>query len=295
MTVLDGGMGQELIRRSSRSPTPMWSARVMLETPELVQELHADFIRSGASVITINAYAATPERLAQHSKADYFEPLQSAAMDVAWQAREQCGNEEVRIAGCLPPLVASYHPEAGFDYDTSLGVYQRIVALQAPRVDLILCETMASITEARAAALAAKQSGLPVWSALTLDDENPDCLRSGEPWQLAVEALEALGVDAVLINCSKPETIAAVWSEFKAVNQLPVGAYANAFTSIDALNPGGVVSALHARTDLGPEAYADVVEQWVNAGATIVGGCCEVGPAHIASICERLDAMGYVR
>lgn len=295
VTVLDGSMGQELIRRSGKSPTPMWSAQVMLDMPELVQCLHADFIRAGARILTINAYSATPERLARDSMSDYFKPLQRAAIKAAKDAREQCAVESVQIAGCLPPLVASYHPEAGFDFKKSLRLYQQIVEQQACDVDLILCETMASVTEATAAATAAKQSGLPVWIGLTLDDENPAYLRSGEPWQLAVDALETIGVDAVLINCSKPETISAVWHEFKALNQKPAGAYANGFTSIDALNPGGVVSSLFARQDLGPEAYADVALDWIAGGATIIGGCCEVGPEHIACLCDRLDALGYAR
>ena len=62
VTLTDGGMGQELLRRSKTPPTPLWSARVLIDEPALVRDLHADFIRAGARVITINSYAATPER-----------------------------------------------------------------------------------------------------------------------------------------------------------------------------------------------------------------------------------------
>ena len=61
----DGGMGQELVRRSKSEPTPLWSARVLIDEPDLVRDLHAEFIRAGARVITINTYSATPERLAR--------------------------------------------------------------------------------------------------------------------------------------------------------------------------------------------------------------------------------------
>ena len=288
-------MGQELMRRSGKSPTPMWSAQVMLDAPDLVQGLHADFIRAGANVITINAYSATPERLARDATVDYFEPLQRSSINAAIQARDECGIESVRVAGCLPPLVGSYHPEAGLSYEKTLRTYQSIVSLQAPHVDLILCETMASVSEAELSATAAKESGLPVWMGLTLDDEDPACLRSGEPWQLAVEALERIGVDAILINCSKPETISAIWGDFKMLSPMPVGAYANGFTSIDALSPGGTVRSLQAREDLGPDAYADVALEWVAGGAAIIGGCCEVGPEHIACLSNRLDTLGYQR
>ncbi|RVA49933.1 homocysteine S-methyltransferase family protein, partial [Mesorhizobium sp. M7A.F.Ca.CA.004.09.1.2] len=72
----DGGMGQELVRRSKSEPTPLWSARVLIDEPDLVRDLHAEFIRAGARVITINTYSATPERLAREGAEDLFKPLQ---------------------------------------------------------------------------------------------------------------------------------------------------------------------------------------------------------------------------
>jgi S-methylmethionine-dependent homocysteine/selenocysteine methylase len=73
-----------------------------------------------------------------------------------------------------------------------------------------------------------------------------------------------------------------------AARNLTFGAYANGFTSITALQPGGTVDSLKARTDLGPSAYADFAQSWAELGATIIGGCCEVGPAHIAELRTRL-------
>ena len=75
---------------------------------------------------------------------------------------------------------------------------------------------------------------------------------------------------------------------------MPYGGYANAFTSVDALEPGGTVDVLEARKDLDPAAYAEHALGWVRQGATIVGGCCEVGPAHIKALAEKLSAEGYV-
>ena len=74
---------------------------------------------------------------------------------------------------------------------------------------------------------------------------------------------------------------------------IPFGAYANGFVSIAALQPGGTVEALKGRDDLDPARYADHALHWVASGATIVGGCCEIGPAHIAELKRRLGAEGY--
>jgi len=110
ITIIDGGMGQELYRRSGKPASPLWSAQVMLDTPGLVIVLHREFIEAGAQIITLNSYAATPERLTRDADISSFEPLQKAALKAAHAARDQAGLP-VRIAGCLPPLVASYHPE----------------------------------------------------------------------------------------------------------------------------------------------------------------------------------------
>lgn len=289
VTLLDGGMGQELVRRSGKNPSPMWSAQIMLDTPEIVEQLHLDFIKAGSTVITLNTYTATPERLAKHSQGDRFDALQAAAGAVALRARKSSGLENVRISGCLPPLVASYHPELAPSKALSLEHYRRIVAAQSPYVDFFICETMASEAEAVYATTAALESGKPVWVALTLDDDKAECLRGGEPWQKAADTVQRLGVDAVLLNCSRPETISKIWDEFVASCDLPVGAYANGFSDVTALKPGGTVDSLKARLDLGPEAYAQFAMDWVARGATLIGGCCEVGPAHIAHLNQALS------
>ncbi len=292
IVLTDGGMGQELIRRSGKEPTPMWSARVLLDEPDLVRELHADFISAGARTITINTYSATPERLERDGQSDWFKPLQQRGCELALAAREESGIEGVRIAGCLPPILASYRPDVAPDYETCLSLYRQVVEQQAAHVDFFLCETLASVKEIRAAATAAKESGKPVWVGMTVKDDGSAMLRGGETLADAHAVLDEIGVEVRLLNCSKPEAISASWGEFsKAAG--PLGAYANGFTAIDNLKPGGTVKSISARHDLGPEQYAGFVLQWVNDGAAIVGGCCEVGPEHIAFLRQALEERGY--
>ena len=289
--LLDGGMGQELIARSSQPASPLWSAKVLLDEPQLVAAVHRDYIDAGATLLTLNTYAVTPQRLAAQGREELFETLQAQACDILTHARDESGRD-VAIAGCLPPLVASYHPEVSPTYDAALAAYRRIVAAQAAHVDLFLGETLASAAEASAAARAALETELPVWISLTISDDDSITLRDGEPLTEGVVALRELGVDARLLNCSRPEAITAAWDAFAGGGGV-TGAYANGFTSIDGLKPGGTVDALEARRDLSPEAYADFAMSWVERGASIVGGCCEVGPAHIRRLRERLEAAGH--
>jgi S-methylmethionine-dependent homocysteine/selenocysteine methylase len=291
IVLLDGGMGQELAQRSSRSLSPLWSAQVMLDEPHLVTAVHRDFIEAGAQVITVNSYSATPQRLARDGDPGLFEPLHAAALSAARTAREESGRN-VRIAGCLPPLVASFHPDSVPDDATCLRDYRRIVAAQAEGVDHFLCETMSLAREARAATIAAAESHRPVWVAFTVDDEDGTRLRSGEPLAEAAREVMAVGAERVLVNCSVPERVTTGMGELAGLG-MPFGGYANAFISVAPLHPGGTVDALESRTDLDPAAYAEHALTWVEQGATLVGGCCEVGPAHIAALGERLTARGY--
>lgn len=291
IVLLDGGMGQALALRSRRPVSPLWSAQVMLDEPQLVTALHRDFIMAGARVITVNSYSATPQRLARDGDPGLFEPLHAAALSAAQKARDESGRE-VNIAGCLPPLVASFHPDSVPGDATCLRDYRRIVALQATGVDLFLCETMSLAREARCATIAAAESGLPVWVAFTVDDEDGTRLRSGEPLVEAAREVVAAGAERVLVNCSVPEMVTAAMGELAGLG-VPFGGYANAFTSVAPLQPGGTVDSLSSRTDLGPDGYAAHALKWVELGATIVGGCCEVGPEHIATLAERLSAEGY--
>ncbi len=291
IVLLDGGVGQELYRRSTRPAAPLWSVQVMMDEPELVEAVHRDFIAAGARIVTLNTYTATPHRLAREGKPEMFEALHRAAAAAAAAARDSSG-EDVRLAGCLPPLVGSYRPDLTPPEEACLADYRRIVAAQADHVDLFLCETMLSAAEARAATTAAHESGRPVWTALSVDDGDGTRLRSGEAVADGARAAIDAGAEAVLINCSSPEAVTQALPALAATGA-PFGAYANGFVSVGALQPGGTVEVLEARDDLDPARYAGHAMGWVAAGAAIVGGCCEIGPAHIAALGRQLTAEGH--
>lgn len=285
-------MGQELVRRSQAPASAMWSARVMLDEAHLVEQVHREYIQAGATVITLNAYAATPQRLARDGDPALFEPLQEAACAAARRARADAATPGVAIAGCLPPLVASYHADQVPTYEECLASYRRIVAAQRDTVDLFLCETLSAIVEVEAAACAAAESGLPCWVSMTVDEQDGTRLRSGQSLAAAAAAALDAGAAAVLVNCSMPEAITRSVPVLVATGAA-AGAYANGFTDAAALAPGGKAVELEARTDLSPEVYARQALHWVGDGAAIVGGCCEVGPAHIASLHTALQAAGH--
>ena len=289
--LLDGGMGQELIKNSKSDPHPLWSTYVMLEEPDLVRKAHVDFIEAGASVITLNTYSTTPERLEANDLLDKFSFFQKKAIDLAREAIDHT-EKNVLIAGCLPPLVASYRPDKAPEYDRCVDLYIQIVREQENFVDLFICETMASIKEAKAAVAAAKTSGKSVWCGLTLEDNEKCELRSGEKLIDSVNELQSLGQEEFLLNCSFPEVIDK-GMKILSQNAKFFGGYGNGFTSIDPLKTASNVSVLSARTDLGPEKYSKHALNWANDGASVVGGCCEIGPRHIKYLYDRLNENDF--
>ncbi|MEM6906289.1 MAG: homocysteine S-methyltransferase family protein, partial [Pseudomonadota bacterium] len=277
VVLMDGGMGQELIRRAKSEPTPAWSAQVMDLEPNLVKDIHLEYIAAGARALTINTYSVTRTRLEAVDKVDRFEALQHKACELALEARAESG-EDVAITGCLSPFAWSYRPGLNPGVDEMLPVYREIARIQAPYVDVILCETMGSGEEALAAATAAAETGKPVWVAWTLKDDGSHLVRSGETLTQANAKLADLPLAVRMTNCARPESIDGGFAELLALGG-PVGAYANGFTGIkDYFTAGTTVAGLEARADLGPDAYADFALRWVSEGATLVGGCCEVGP-----------------
>jgi S-methylmethionine-dependent homocysteine/selenocysteine methylase len=283
ITLLDGGMGQELVHRAGDNPTALWSTRVMLDHPGLVAEIHADYRDAGAVVQTTNTYAIHRDRLEGTGLEGQFETLHLAAL------KEAKGMGF--LAGSIGPLIASYRPDIHPPHAEAVPLYAEIANLIAPHVDLILAETVASVAMGKAVMDAAKPTGKPIWLAFTVDETDGSKLRSGED---LADVLQFTDAQAILINCTSPEAITTAM-DILSKGTLPFGAYANGFIKISDgfLEDKPTVDALTARQDLDPDAYAAFVMQWIDKGATIVGGCCEVGPAHIKKISDVILAAGH--
>lgn len=291
ITLLDGGMGQELVARSGDEPTSLWSTRVMIDHPGMVRSIHEDYFASGATVATTNTYAGHHDRLVRFDLDHLFEALHLRALVEAHEAR---GQRVARIAGSIGPLTASYRPDLAEPVEIAAPKYAEVARILGPHVDMILCETMSSLAMAEAAALGAEAAGKPIWLSVSVDDHDGARLRSGEPVADLAEVVERHPVAAVLANCSVPEVMEAALGELRGLGR-PFGAYANGFTHISDgfLTDAPTVAALTHRHDLTPEKYGDFAMAWVEMGATIVGGCCEVGPAHIAHLAHRLRESGH--
>ncbi|MEM7267674.1 MAG: homocysteine S-methyltransferase family protein [Pseudomonadota bacterium] len=285
--ILDGSMGQELVRRVGELNTRMWGIGVMRDDPEIVRAVHDDYFAAGADIATTNTYNIHPSYFAGCPYPDEFEELTRLACELACASRD--ANGAGVVAGGVGPTGWSYRPELGNDIDAATEEFGEIARIMGDYVDVMLIETMSSHDAARGAVAGSREAGKPIWLSMTVDDFDGGLLRSGDPVESAVSLAEELGVERLFLNCSRPEAMTEALPRITGKG-LPIGAYANGFTHITDAFKGddGQITDLSDRKDLGPNAYADFAEQWAAAGVTTIGGCCEVGPAHIAEVARRL-------
>ncbi len=290
--LLDGGLGRELRFRGVAVPTTIWSAGVLMSDPAVVHQIHLDYIAAGADIITTNTYGIIRSDLAKEGIEDRFAELNTLACDLARKARDDA-SREVMIAGSLPPLGGSFRPDLVGSSNKIETLYAEQAALLAPHVDLLLCETMSSAAEGKAAVKAACDTGRPVWVAWTLHEDQSGNLRSGESITDAVQALQDLPVHGMLVNCCAPESVTRAMPCLVKTDTEWIGGYANTFTPIpedwELDGEKETDGSLTLRSDLDPEGYAAHVTEWLKTGATVVGGCCGTRPSHIAKIRSIID------
>lgn len=290
ITILDGGMGGEIQRRIPEAAHGLWSATALVRQPDLVSRIHREFIDAGAQVITTNTYSTVPSYLAKGGMADRYEELTATAARLAREAAPAGG--PVRVAGSLPPLDESYRADLVPPADEAAPVYAAMARAMVPHVDLFLCETMSCAEEARTAAAAALEhgQGKPVQVSWTLDERPGAGLRSGETVTEAFERLADLPIDAYLFNCTHPEAMEAGLAELAPLTERPIGGYPNRLNAVPAgwTLDNDVVTGL--RPDLPRELYVASILRCIDQGASIVGGCCGIGPDYIRALSERLAA-----
>lgn len=274
LTLLDGAMGTELGARGLRLDPPRWSAHALIDAPDVISAVHAAYAEAGATVHTANTFRTT---------ATAWGPgwQRAAAAAIALARRSVPAGH--RVAASLAPVADCYSPEASpAEADVLHAALAEALAEAGP--DLLLCETFPHLGEAQAAVRAARATGLPVWLSLTPGPGAP-LLSPAEVERGAAAALDA-GATAVLVNCCPPDTthryVEALARAARPHPAAAIGAFANA---------GPIGGPWGWGAAGGPSAYADQAARWVEAGATLIGGCCGTSPATIRALRARLGPL----
>ncbi|RYJ18093.1 homocysteine S-methyltransferase [Rahnella variigena] len=288
--ILDGGMGRELARMGAPFRQPEWSALALMEAPQFVRAAHDAFIAAGSQVITTNSYAVVPFHVGDDVFAEQGAALIALSGKLAREAAD-AAPAKVLVAGSLPPVLGSYRPDL-FEPVAAKKLLQVLVDNLTGNVDVWLAETQSSVAEVEAVRDVLGDDPRPLWLSFTLQDnldpQGNALLRSGESIAEAVNAGLRISAGAVLFNCSRPEVMATAVKTARAAltsqgSALDIGVYANAFEPSD--NTRGANEGLSKmRQDTDPAGYLDFAKDWVAQGATMVGGCCGIGPEHIAAL-----------
>jgi S-methylmethionine-dependent homocysteine/selenocysteine methylase len=286
--LLDAAMGSDLDRRGLATTLPLWSARGLLQQPDLVYQIHLDNLLAGADIVTTNTFRTTARTLRRAG----LDPASAAELDalavrLAKRAKAASGNEDAFIAGSMAPLEDCYLPVFETPREIAFAEHRaQAFSLKEAGVDYLMIETMPTATEAAIALQAARETGLPVtvgFVCAELEPGRPVRLLSGETLADAAEHVGDIGPAAMLLNCAAPNVIAQGLRELRQVTALPIGGYANAGRAND-------TTGWTPDESLTGDRHAGHARQWLDSGARIIGGCCGTHPGHTAALRQLIDS-----
>ncbi len=291
--VLDGGMGQELLARGMKPNGTLWSASALLDENyhQLLLDTHRDFVKAGAEVIVTATFTTRRKRLRDNNVEDKFEYLNKKAGEIAIKIKKEFPN--VLIAGGLPPQNLTYEADDRTEDEIKKNFNEQAKLLD-PYVDFFYFDVWSSIKEFRCGIEAVKEFKKPYLVGIHISEGIN--LPSGEKISDIKNVIndQLLGV---MLSCVSPENYEINLNEVKSLG-VPFGFKLNGFITTKP-NPsysenylksktGNPIEVLGKREDLTPENLAEIVKKFKDAGATILGGCCETRPAHINKIAKLI-------
>ena len=277
--LLDGPTGTELERRGYRTTLPLWTALAVRQAPDTLGDVHDDYVRAGADILTASTFRTNRYTLAKLGLATEACSLTRESVAIARRSAA-CAHKPVLIAGSVAPLEDCYRPERTPDERTLQREHSaQVESLATCGVDLLLVETMPTLREAQVAAGAAVAAGLPVIVSFVVRSGRR--LLGGRALAEALESIAQLEVAALSVNCAAPECCSEAMQDLASCGRR-FGAYANCSTP--AATFGNAPSQLEVAQ------YARTVAGWLRAGASVVGGCCGTGPRHIEALRTLIDS-----
>ena len=290
--ILDGGMGQELLARGLDINGTLWSANALLNKKfhKLVLETHLDFINAGAEVIVTTTFSSKRIRLRENNIEDKFEYLNKKAGEIAQSAKKL--NPHILIAGGLPPQNLVYEADKRPDNEIKDNFFDQAKLLD-PYVDFFYLDVYSSVKEFKLSIEAIKSFNKPYLIGAHISEGVR--LPSGEKISDIMTEIDHKNLIGIMLSCISPENFELNLNEIKSLGvpfgfklngfklTNPKSGYANNYSKSKTGNPN---EFLGKREDLTPKKLAEFAKNFKEAGATILGGCCETKPSHIMEIAK---------
>jgi S-methylmethionine-dependent homocysteine/selenocysteine methylase len=290
--VLDGGMGQELLARGMKPKGTLWSANALLDENyhQLLLDTHRDFVKAGAEVIVTATFTTRRKRLRDNNVEDKFEYLNKKAGEIALEVKKEF--PKIFIAGGIPPQDLTYEADNRNEVEITKSFNEQAKLLN-PYIDFFYFDVWSSIKEFKCGIKAIEEFEKPYLIGAHISEGTK--LPSGE----SISDIKNIIDDkllGIMFSCISPENFEINFKELKSLN-VPFGFKINAFittkptngyTSTFTKSNGNPNEFLGTRKDLTPEKISVFAKKFKKAGATILGGCCEMRPAHIKKMAELI-------
>lgn len=281
---LDGGMGQELLARGVKPISNLWSATALMETKyhNIIKKCHIDFINAGAEIILTNTFGSRRRRLEDNQIEHRFEELNYTALKLARESVKDSGRK-VLIAGSLPPQNFTYLPELGDINKMKKNFFDQAKILNEG-VDLFYLDVLSSSVEIEIGIQSIKSFNKPF--VVGIHFKKNGLLPSGEKVKDVINKIKSHNPLAITGSCVAYEDVIEAKNNF-IESGIPFGFKVNAFKEIpkgwkpDSSNPN---LALGKNEDLNLEKFKTISKEFLNFGAKLLGGCCEISPSHISKL-----------
>ena len=285
--ILDGGMGQELLARGMEPNGTLWSANALLHEKyhQLLLDTHLDFIKSGAEVIVTNTFTTRKIRLRDNNLENKYEYLNTKAGEIAQKAKKQY--PKTLIAGGLPPQYLTYEADTRSEKEIKEDFYSQAKLLN-PYIDFFYFDVLSSVREFKIATESIKEFNKPYLIGAHISEGTN--LPSGEKISEIINKINHEKLLGIILSCISPENYVLNLEEIKSLN-IPFGFKLNGFIrtnpkpnytgAYNKSKTGNPNEFLGVRKDLTPERMLEFAKRFKDAGATIIGGCCETTPLHI--------------
>ncbi|MCR5735965.1 MAG: homocysteine S-methyltransferase family protein [Lachnospiraceae bacterium] len=286
--ILDGATGTNLAKRGM--PAGVCPEKWILENPDIFTALQREFFEAGSNIVLAPTFTSNRIKLSEYGLQDDIENINRGLVALSQRARDEYAKDHLErsdrlfIAADISMTGKQLRPMGPLDFEELVNVYKEQLAIITPIVDLVIIETMMSLSETRAALIAAQEtSDIPVFCSLTFD-ETGRTLYGTDP-MTAMGVLQSLGADAVGCNCSVgPDKLCDVIKQMAEIAYVPILAKPNA--GLPVLNEDGSTSY-----DVSPSEFAEDMVKIMEAGATIVGGCCGTTPDHIKALSDACQSI----
>lgn len=281
--VLSGAMGTEILRRGVSTTLPLWSTDALITNPEVIEQIHIDYIKAGAQIITTNTFRTQWRTLTKAAKGDKAKAMTILACNLAKNAVKKTKSSAL-IAGSIAPLEDCYSPKlTPSDKELIKEHLEHAQNLKDGGVDILFLETMITLRETSAALLAAKKVSLPFAVSFCCDQKGN--LLSGESLEDAVKLVSKYKPVFISINCINVNLADKLVKKIKSLTDIPIGCYAQGDGVPD--DKDGWKFTNHD----GSKTYLQHAKKWIKDGVQFIGGCCGTNPDYISKLTTNVMSM----